>query len=382
MPATRRLFLRAAGAAGLLASPLAGGLRIAAADPAAPWAAAPAAAAHPDPRIRALAWAVLAPNPHNRQPWIAELPAGSDLILLRCDLDRRLPETDPFDRQITIGFGCFIELLRQAAAAEGRAVGVIPFPEGEPQPRLDARPVALLRLGAPGGAAADPLFAHAGARRSNKRPFDASRAVPAEALAALEAAAPGGLRASADPAAVAALRDLAWRGLLREGTTPRAWMESVNLIRIGEAEVTANPDGISLRGPGIEAMREAGQISRAALADPAGPTFAAMGAQYRAVIGSATAWAWIVTPGNSRAEQLASGAAWLRANLAATGLELGCHPLSQVLQDFPEMAPLREEAQRLLAPAGGTVQMLGRLGYGVDVPPTPRWPLETRIRTT
>ena len=188
MTLDRRSLLRAAGAGALTLLPLGAGsvVRAATPDPLAPWAAAPAAAAHPDLRIRALAWAVLAPNPHNRQPWIAELPSSApDMVVLRCDLDRRLPVTDPFDRQITIGLGAFAELCRLAAAEEGRTVVVTPFPEGEPTPRLDSRPVAILRFGPPGSATPDPLFRHAGARRSTKRPFDMARPVPPEALTAL-----------------------------------------------------------------------------------------------------------------------------------------------------------------------------------------------------
>jgi hypothetical protein len=327
---------------------------------------------------------VLAPNPHNRQPWIAELPAAArDTVVLHCDLDRRLPATDPFDRQITIGLGAFAELCRLAAAEEGRAVTLTPFPEGEPAPRLDARPIALLRFGPPGSAAPDPLFRHAAARRSSKRPFDTARPVTEDVLAALANAAgtvAGSIGTTAEAGQVAVLRDLAWRGLMAEGADRTAWMESVALMRIGEAEVAANPDGIALLGPGIEAARAAGQLSREAFADPDGPAVRQMGAQYRAVIGSAMAWAWIVTPGNSRAQQLTAGRDWLRLNLAATAIGLGCHPLSQVLQEFPSMAPLLAEAQGLLAPGGGRVQMLGRLGYGPEVPPTPRWPVETRIR--
>jgi len=389
MTIQRRTLLRAAGGAALALLPLGRdgqALRAARPDPAAPWAEAPAAAAHPDPRIRALHWAVLAPNPHNRQPWIVELPAfRPTTLILHCDLDRRLPMTDPFDRQVTIGLGAFIELFRQAAAEQGRALSITPFPEGEPGPRLDARPIAPLGLGAPGTAEADPLFRHAAARRSHKRPFDATRPVAPATLAALREAAglaPARFGATAEPAAVDALGDLAWRGLEREGATPRTWIESVELMRLGEAEVAANPDGIALRGPGIEAALAAGQLSRAALADPAGPVFAQIGAQYRAVIGSARAWAWLVSPGNSRAEQLEAGRDWLRLNLAATGLGLACHPLSQVLQEYAEMAPLLAEAARRLAPGGGTLQMLGRFGYAGPVPPTPRWPAGTRIRAT
>ena len=92
-----------------------------------------------------MAWAVLAPNAHNRQPWALRL-VGADTALLFCDLDRRLPATDPFDRQILISLGCFVELYRLAAASRGFAADITPFPEGEPQPRLDARPVARIVL--------------------------------------------------------------------------------------------------------------------------------------------------------------------------------------------------------------------------------------------
>lgn len=117
---TRRALLRTAGVASLacVADPLGLAIRSAAAfnDPVAPWRGA-TATTDPDPRVRALAWAVLAPNPHNRQPWLVKLPdSRPDEVWLHCDLDRRLPVTDPLDRQILIGFGCFAELFRLAAA--------------------------------------------------------------------------------------------------------------------------------------------------------------------------------------------------------------------------------------------------------------------------
>ena len=56
-----------------------------------------------------LAHALLAPNPHNRQPWLADLRRDGEITLV-CDGERLLPETDPFGRQIVIGCGAFIEL--------------------------------------------------------------------------------------------------------------------------------------------------------------------------------------------------------------------------------------------------------------------------------
>jgi hypothetical protein len=57
-------------------------------------------------------------------------------------------------------------------------------------------------------------------------------------------------------------------------------------------------------------------------------------------------------------------------------------PLSQALQEFPEMAELYAQVHDRLAPGGGTVQMWARLGYGPAVPPSPRWPLDAKIVRT
>jgi hypothetical protein len=183
----RRLVLAAAG--GSVLSLLGRRLAVAredAPDPTGPWREAPAAA-HPDWRVRAAAFAILAPNPHNRQPWLLDL-VGEDEAVLRADLARLLPVTDPHDRQITVGLGGFLELFRMAAASEGIALEIASFPEGVPAGRLDARPVArIVRLAGRAGerAKADPLFAHALQRRSAKVPYALDRPVGAAALAVL-----------------------------------------------------------------------------------------------------------------------------------------------------------------------------------------------------
>ncbi len=372
---TRRRFLLTT--AGVLLAGSGGLIRaVAAGDPLGPWTAAPTAL-DPDPRLRALGWAVLAPNPHNRQPWLVRL-SGTDSLLLFCDLDRRLPVTDPLDRQITIGLGAFAELFRMAAAAEGLAARIEPFPDGVPAQRLDARPVARITLG-PGGVA-DPLFVAAPTRRSAKRPFDTARPVPAGALAALAAAVPAPLRfgAATTPETVAPLRDLAWAAWQTEAMTPEAHGESVALMRLGAAAVAAQPDGISVWGPGIEEMVARGELTRDAMAAPGRPGFQVMLDRYRAIFDATPAMVWITSPGSGHAAAFAAGQAWLRLNLAATAAGLSLHPISQALQEYPAMAPHYAAAQARLG-EGGTVQMLGRLGTAPPVPPTPRWPAATRI---
>jgi hypothetical protein len=142
-----------------------------------PWALDPKAPA--DVRLDAFRHAILAPNPHNRQPWLIRLE-GDDGATLYCDLAKRLPDTDPFDRQIMIGFGTFLELARMAAAERGIRMEVQPFPDGEPQPRLDARPIAQLRFVAEPGIAKDPLFGSILKRRTNREVYDPEHALTQE----------------------------------------------------------------------------------------------------------------------------------------------------------------------------------------------------------
>jgi hypothetical protein len=375
---TRRILL--AGAAGGLLAQQGRRLRAATADPTAPWAAAPAAA-HPDWRVRAAAWAVLAPNPHNRQPWVLDLQADGT-ALLRCDLDRRLPATDPFDRQVTIGLGCFAELFRMAAAQQDRALRIEPFPQGAPAPRLDARPVARF-VPLPGAAVPDPLFAHAAARRSAKVPFDTARSVTPAEMAQLAAATGPGFGGTTDPARVAALRDLTWRAWVIEAETPAAHMETINLMRLGSPAIAAQPDGVSVGGPGLDELIARGVLTRESFATPGAAGYQEMFARYRPMLAATTAHVW--TEGaDTPAAALQAGVAWLRLNLAATGMGLALHPVSQALQEYPEMAGPFAEVHRLTGTAApARLQMLGRIGAlpaGGRAPrPTPRWPAESRI---
>jgi hypothetical protein len=333
-----------------------------------------------DPRVRALEWAVLAPSPHNMQQWLVEL-VGEDEALLHCDLDRRLPQTDPFDRQTLVGLGGFMELFELAAGADGRAVTTTLFPDGAPPPdgRLDERPVARLVL-AEGDGRRDPLFSAAPIRRTSREPFEERAVTPAvlERLSAAAGSVPVG--ATTEPDEVAALRSICRRAWEVEVTTPRVYQESVDVMRIGKAEINADPDGIAIGGALPEALALAGLVTRETLADPDSTAFRSTVDMYAGAIDTARGFVWQASAGNTREEQVAAGRDWLRMCLAAAGEDLSIHPLSQALQEFAEMEPLFAEVHAALGvEAPGRVQMLARVGYGPDVPPSPRWPARSRI---
>ncbi len=183
-----------------------------------------------------------------------------------------------------------------------------------------------------------------------------------------------------DPAMVEQIKAITWEAWMIEASTPRTMKESVDLFRMGKAEINANPDGIDLGGPFLETLMLFGMLTREGQLDPTSSEFAQGVALYDAMLYATPAYAWITTESNTRLDQIAAGRRWLLLNLMATDLGLALHPVSQALQEYAEMAAIHAEIHGLLAAPGQTVQMLGRLGYGPMTPPTPRWLLETRLR--
>ncbi|MBL4787202.1 MAG: twin-arginine translocation pathway signal protein [Cohaesibacteraceae bacterium] len=329
----------------------------------APWKSA---GIYKEPRKRALSFAILAPNPHNRQPWIVDLSSENQITIYR-DKKRDLPHTDPHSRQLTIGLGCFLELLRMAAAEDGYNVDLDLFPEGEDGP------VAIANF-EPGGKP-DNLFAHVLNRRSTKEPFE-TRSVPDNLASSLEEFA----NIYRDDLTVTALKKLTWDAWMLEAMTPETNRESVELMRLGKAEINQNPDGIDLGGGFLEVLIGFGLLSRKQQLDTNSFSFGQGVEIYNTMLNATPAYVTITSKGNSRLDQIEAGRRWIRLNLATTGMGLALHPVSQALQEYPEMQMHYNKAHELLAPAGHTVQMLGRLGYGPIMPPSPRWPVESKIR--
>ncbi len=339
-----------------------------------PWQFDPAPLA--DVRLDAFRYAILAPNPHNRQPWTIRLE-GKSGALIGCDLSRRLAATDPFDRQIVVGFGAFLELARIAAAERGFRMDIDLFPEGEPQPRLDTRPIARLNFVRDAALRRDPLFAQIVNRRSNKEAFDLQRPITA-ALASQISTTDAAFTVA--PPDIVPLRAAILDAVTTETQTRRTYMESVDLIRIGHKAIDASPDGIDLGGPTIEALKLAGLIDHAQLADMDSVAYKSGLDGLLTTYGSIPALIWIVTPSNTRADQIDAGRRYVRANLRATALGISMHPMSQSLQEYPEVSEPFSAVHKLLHVVdGGRVQMLARIGYAALVGPAPRWPLETRL---
>jgi hypothetical protein len=334
-----------------------------------------------DPRVRALSYALLAPNPHNRQPWIADLREPGVITLL-CDRSRLLPETDPYSRQITIGCGAFLELLRMAAAQQGYRADVAAFPGGDwPLNQVGDTPVCRITLVPDPSVVRDPLFALVLKRHTKRGAYDMVQPTQAEfsALQSSMAQLPVRFGATVEPGLMDRLRDIARRAWQIEVKNDATYLESVKLFRITGPEIAQHRDGLSFHGPFFWWLNALGLFSRETAMD----AFARNQALDLIEADLKTpAFVWIVTSGNDRLAQLASGAAYVRAALEAARLGMVVHPLSQALQEFPEMLPLLAEHKRMLGlPETDTVQMFFRFGRASSGAPAPRRPLDAILRT-
>jgi hypothetical protein len=308
------------------------------------------------------------------QPWIADLSV-KDEITLKFDLNRLLPATDPYGRQILMGAGAFLELLSMAAAEIGFAAQYALFPDGEPSEKLDNKAFARIRLVQNAAVARDPLFAQILNRRTDRRAYDGQRLIADADVVQLRAAvgniavrfgiAGAQTQRAGDAQRVADIRRIAREAWRIELTTEVTMMESMRVLRIGSSEIDKHRDGISLTKPLVVLLERIGFFDRNKFPAPDSSATKGQLKDFDAITAATPAYFWLSTEGNSRVQQIDAGRAYVRVNLAGAATGLAMHPNEQALQEFAEMRQPYDAIHQLLDAEWpkNTLQMLARVGY-------------------
>lgn len=340
-----------------------------------------------DIRLRVLQYAVLAPSSHNSQPWAVEMtPTGMKLYV---DRSRLLPASDPPARQTHISQGTFLELLEIAARQFGYRAEIAYFPEGEyGNTTVDDRPVAAIALQPDSEAAPDPLFADIPRRQTNRRAFDQHQPVSAEELATIRSASGAdniSWRITDSEAERQTVSGICKEAMTIEVSSTERNRETAAWFRFSDRELEEKRDGFGLAQGGAAGVSkwfvETFVLSRSRAADPAGAFARGAIDQTGEQAGSAPVFAALVSAANTRLEQVLMGRAFARIHLTASRLGLAMQPLSQALEEYPQMAALQLRLKQTLKVADGqTVQMLFRLGHAMPTDFGPRRDAAALIR--
>ena len=291
---------------------------------------------------RLAAYAMLAPSPHNTQPWRFGVAGG--WLTIGSDASRALAVADPRRRALTISAGCAAMSVLVAASAAGLAMMLEIAPDG------GAR-LAVADAGADPALAA--LFPALISRVTDKRRY------PPEAVEPPRLTWPEGtgVHYAADREYLAGLHREAVGELARTGSFAR---ELAGWLRTDPAD--PRHDGMTVPLP-----PDAADALIAAL-DRSGEPLREMGERDAEALAAGPLAGLLSTAQDTEAAWVRAGLAWQHLALAAHAGGLAVAPLTAVVEN-----PRTRRAVSALVPAGQHVQMLFRLGRSPGpLPPTPR----------
>lgn len=318
--------------------------------------------------LQAIAYGSHAPNPHNTQAWKVELLSDVEALLF-IDERRLLPATDPQARQIHIGAGCFIETLVVGMSVHGYEAEVEYLPLGPHGfEEIGRKPVARIAL-APNRETGDLLAEFIPLRQSNRKPYRGAllRADEATQIRRLSKLEHSELRIIAQPEEMRPLLDIFRRAWKIESTTRRLFEETRIWFRFNESQRQTKRDGLSIAQLGIDGPKRRLIEWSLRNGDPkrwfSPLSIRSSLTSYYEGIDSSKGILLLKTDTNEQLDWLEVGRDYTRLALAVTGLGLTSHPLSQVLQEYPENAEIQAEFNELLGirePA--KIQMAVRVG--------------------
>ncbi|MEA4926035.1 MAG: hypothetical protein VB084_12065 [Syntrophomonadaceae bacterium] len=336
-----------------------------------------------DPRIQLVAHGLLAANGHNMQPWKIQLDKDDPMVFyLYADSERLTNEVDPFARQMMITQGTFLEYAKIAGDELGYKAAVELFPDGDYdeqnlQESMKTKPVAKIML-TKDQPQNNPLYDSMFLPDTNRVAYQSDK-LTSEQINQLEDINTDvnmSIKVLQDKENIEKLGSYAINGATIEAGVSRVMQETETIFRANEYQKNKYRYGFSVEGQGTSGiMRHI--IQGLVTVFPSlnrGQAASDMFMQStRTSVDNTAAYAMIITNDNNRSSQVKGGMLYSRLILTAHSWGLVMQPLSQVLEEYPEMKEPYSSIHRDYASDGGTIQMLVRLGKPTkEVPPSMR----------
>lgn len=313
------------------------------------------------PRMeRILRCAVRAPSSHNSQPWKFSV-CSEDCIIISPDYSRTLPVVDSSNRELFISLGCALENLVQTAGAEGFSTNVELFPQGTDEIRIGLFPGSQVKSG---------IIERIEQRQTTRTPFF-ERQIETEKLEWLQSTEtePGiSLRIIQSGTGKKFIRDqiLEANGIQMKNVAYKK--ELVRWIRVNRKEEEVNLDGLTYRTLGFPAIPASFMTHWifSFLLNPRNQK-----TSVDKLLNNIPAYVMISSNEDNKTGWVRAGRFFERLALRATGMDLKLAHHNQPV----EIPATRENLNRHFCPEGSWPELLLRLGYGPEVPQSPRRPL-------
>lgn len=336
-----------------------------------------------DPRITLSSYGLLAANGHNMQPWKILLDkADKNVFYLYADSDRLTKEVDPYSRQMMVTQGTFLEYVAIGGEKEGYDTKIDLFPEGDYEEEnlsdsLKKLPVAKITL-TKSNPSNNPLFDTMFLADTNRSAYEKTSLTEEEVsqLNGINTDPSLSLQIYKDEENLNNLGRIAMEGLTVEAGVDRVMEESNVIFRANEKEKNKYRYGFSVEGQGTEGIMKYLMQGLVTLFPSFNQGSAASDLYIKSgktSVDNTPAYIIIKSKDNSRSSQVKSGMLYSRLIAKAHTLGLVTQPLSQALEEYPEMSEVYKEIHKDYGTNGATIQMLVRIGK-----PTKDSPLSMR----
>jgi hypothetical protein len=342
-----------------------------------------AIAADAPPIIQALRIGITAPSAHNTQPWTIDIRSDTEASLY-FDPARSLPVTDPPGRQVHVSHGTLLEMTAIAATGLGYRAEFDVLPEGEMSfAEFGTKPTAHITLIPATDIEVDPLLDGILRRRTSRRYYGGPPVTEAEFRQIAEQSGREGVEAGMiTEDRFAEALDIIQRAMAVEVNDRTLYGETLTWFRFSKREIAEKRDGLNLFTSGLSGLPL--QLARLVIRPR---TFhAALNRKsflrsFNQAAASTRGLLTLVTPTNTMSDWINTGRVYVRAQMAADALGLRFQPVSQALQEFPQMDKLRSEMDALVGVTNpAKLQMLVRVGRSRPPALSPRRELGRIIR--
>ncbi len=321
-----------------------------------------------EPVLKGIALGVNAPNPHNTQAWKFQLLSENEMLFF-VDKSRLLTATDPTARQIHIGCGCFLECMQLGMQRAGYTTTLRYFVEGDYQPKdIGIKPIAHITFSETNTPKVTAISDYIYQRKTSRLQYKGT--ISDETFKTL-------LEKTANTFAnitlvnqnpkLAQILPVLYKGMEVETFTYRTHEESRKWFRQNDKRIEQTRDGINLAGGGTTGLvkwfaeRQLKTLDEQTWHDKKNNELFLK--KHKEKVLSSKGIVLFKTKTNTFLDWIQTGQDYFRFTLACTQKGFYLHPLSQVLQEFDEMKPLREAFEGLVkVKAPEKIQMALRIG--------------------